>query len=319
MFGHSAMMFKKGCYIDTGDIVNGAGGGFADPGSKPDTGNQDEPEGEPAPDDGDVDDPDQRRTSKQPPEVDSAFAEMRRAKEEAERLRQQLAEYQELEKEYEEYGLKGAKSITEAVRQEKAKRAAANQNEDANFTSWLNTETRKHREAGYDELQIQTWADAQQAKYDNYKIKRELEQERSLRAKEQDERRQAEAVEQGKKVIMDAYRELRKEYPDLLPASAKSADDLVSQLDPKIVDKMVRGIPLEDAFHTVNLKKIARRLVEKNDEKDKDNNDRATFSGRGGGDSSGGTYGLTPRQQALAKENGMTNKQYAGLLKNIKK
>jgi hypothetical protein len=54
-------------------------------------------------------------------------------------------------------------------------------------------------------------------------------------------------------------------------------------------------------------------------EKIKSNLERSTSSGREKGDASTGTYGLTSRQQDLAKENGMSNKQYADLLANIKK
>lgn len=49
------------------------------------------------------------------------------------------------------------------------------------------------------------------------------------------------------------------------------------------------------------------------------NIDRSTSSGKQKGDALGGTYGLNDKQQALAKENGMTNKEYAEGLQLIKK
>lgn len=49
------------------------------------------------------------------------------------------------------------------------------------------------------------------------------------------------------------------------------------------------------------------------------NVDRSTASGRQKGGAEGGTYGLTPRQQELAKDGGMTNKEYAEILKYVKK
>lgn len=49
------------------------------------------------------------------------------------------------------------------------------------------------------------------------------------------------------------------------------------------------------------------------------NLDRSTSSGRGKGDGDGGTHGLTSNQQRLAKENGMTFKEYSDLLGQIKK
>lgn len=54
-------------------------------------------------------------------------------------------------------------------------------------------------------------------------------------------------------------------------------------------------------------------------EKIKANSGRSTSSGRGKADPDGGTYGLTAHQQKLAKENNMTNKQYAELLGQITK
>lgn len=52
-------------------------------------------------------------------------------------------------------------------------------------------------------------------------------------------------------------------------------------------------------------------------EKIKANAERSTFSGKAKQEPSGGTHGLTERQQELAKGNGMTNKEYADLLKQV--
>jgi len=49
------------------------------------------------------------------------------------------------------------------------------------------------------------------------------------------------------------------------------------------------------------------------------NIDRSTSSGRAKGDASGGTHGLTSRQQQLAEENGMTFKEYADMLSLVKR
>lgn len=54
-------------------------------------------------------------------------------------------------------------------------------------------------------------------------------------------------------------------------------------------------------------------------EKMKSNDDRSTFSGKGKSDPSGGTYGLSEHQQRLAKENGMTYKEYSELLTHVRK
>ena len=324
MFGHSTMMYRHGCYIDTGDTVNGAKGTVADPsGTSTDIDN--DPEGEPDPDNGDADDPDQqKRTSKQDPKVDAAFAEARRAKEESDRLRAQLADYQELEKEYAEYNLRGPKAIAEAVRAEKQRMSQANANEAAQFAAWIKGEVTRLRAAGYDELQIEAYVDGKEAKYEAYQLRRETAQEHEQRKREKELEKQARAQEKQEKAtemavnaVMGEYRDLRKEYPDLLPANCRTFESLMEQIDPKVRDKMMQGLTLEDAFKIVNLRKIAKREAEKSDEKDRDNADRATASGRDKGSADGGTYGLTAGQQTLAKKGGMTNKEYATLLKDI--
>lgn len=49
----------------------------------------------------------------------------------------------------------------------------------------------------------------------------------------------------------------------------------------------------------------------------KSNIDRSTSSGRSKSDAGGSTHGLTDRQQQLAAENGLSNKEYAEYLKEI--
>lgn len=51
----------------------------------------------------------------------------------------------------------------------------------------------------------------------------------------------------------------------------------------------------------------------------KANSDRSTASGKQKGEAVGGTYGLTARQQTLAEENGITYKDYAESLKQIRR
>lgn len=49
------------------------------------------------------------------------------------------------------------------------------------------------------------------------------------------------------------------------------------------------------------------------------NADRSTSSGRQSGDRTGGTFGLTPNQQSLAKDNDLTYEQYAEYLNHVKR
>ncbi|MHB8916541.1 MAG: hypothetical protein ACYC4H_00825 [Desulfocucumaceae bacterium] len=326
LFGHSAMMMRHGCYIDDAGLAGGKGGPADHQDTDIDKDDQnDDAGGETG---GDADDPDQqKRKSKQDPKVDAAFAEARRAKEEADRLKAQLADYQELEKEYEEYGLRGPKAIAEAVRAEKSKNAQANANEDAQFEAWLVQEVNKHRVSGESDLAIDAFVRGCKADYRAYKLERKQAQdeaqrkkEKELEKQEREKEKQSKAAEKVVGMVMDQYKDLRKEFPDLVPAGCKNFNELMDKVDPAIRDKMLQsGLTLEDAFHIVNRRKIAKRLAAMDDEKEKDNADRSTSSGREKGDASGGTYGLTPRQQALAKEGGMSNKEYASLIKHVKK
>jgi hypothetical protein len=52
-------------------------------------------------------------------------------------------------------------------------------------------------------------------------------------------------------------------------------------------------------------------------EKIKSNDERSTSSGRGKGDADGGTYGLNATQQSIAREGGLSFKEYAERLKPI--
>lgn len=85
----------------------------------------------------------------------------------------------------------------------------------------------------------------------------------------------------------------------------------------KFLSKSNPSITLVDVYDTyVDLVGGAEKAAI---EKIKSNSDRSTFSGKDKKDATGGTYGLTERQQNLAKENGMTFKEYSDLQAHTRK
>ena len=261
----------------------------------------DEPEGEPDGDDPEAENPDQpERTSKQPPEVDAAFAAARRAQEKAEQLERELQQFREKDAE------------TQAKQQEQA----ANQQ----VISYFQGRFQQRRDAfindGYDEgladQLARTQTDIEYARW-------EQQQEKEKAKQEAEQRTQQSAIEQAKSTVMNQYKDLKKEYPDLLPDGITNFDELIAKSDPQIIEKMQRGLLFDEAFQLVNRTKIAERDLKKQQAKAKANADRATGSGRNGGDPQGGSFGLTKHQQDLAKENGIPFKVFAQRMAMIQK
>jgi hypothetical protein len=241
--------------------------------------------GETDSDNADTDNADQQRTSKQTPEQDRAFAELRRKAEKAAQLEAQLAEYQELEKEYEEYGLKGAKAITEAVRREKQNQSAINQSEDIKFNNWIKDEIKRLHNAGYDDMVIEAYVDGKQAKYDNYKFKREIEQKEKLREREVQQKQQAEQQDKVRIQFDSDFKELQSEYPDI-----KKIEDIASSLSDeshqKLVQKLQRGYSLLDAYESVNRGAVKQKAAAAGRQKAlNDQNSKQHLKNAGGGSS----------------------------------
>lgn len=130
-FGHSAMMMKRGCFIDTGDLTSG-NGEVADStgaGDYQDTGADDDiPEGGET-DTGDTGGADnagqQDKGVKQTPEQDRAFADLRRRAEAAEKAKQRADAM--IAKQYgQSHGIHTVEQLEEAIAaQEEADRQKA--------------------------------------------------------------------------------------------------------------------------------------------------------------------------------------------------
>ena len=262
---------------------------------------EEEPEGEPDGENPETENPDQsQRTSKQPPEVDAAFAEARRAKEKAEQLERELQQYREKEAEVQ------AKQQAEATNQQVVSYFQQR------YQQRLNALVADGYDEGIADQLARTQTDQEYFRWEQQQEKEKAKQEAERRANQT-------AIEQVKATVMNQYKDLKKEYPDLVPEGITSFDELIAKTDPQIIEKMQRGLLYDEAFRLVNITKIAERDLKKQQAKAKANADRATGSGRNGGDPQGGTFGLTKRQQELAKENGISYKVYAERLAMIKK
>jgi hypothetical protein len=121
---------------------------------------------------------------------------------------------------------------------------------------------------------------------------------------EEEKAQTAESRQQAQQEIAD----LRKAFPKMTDTEYKALDSNKAFLD------MIRSsptLPLVEVYRNYRaVVKDAQKLVnERRDSK----RDRVT----GGGSDGGGTYGLTPRQQRLAREADMSNKQYAAALRQV--
>jgi uncharacterized tellurite resistance protein B-like protein len=96
------------------------------------------------------------------------------------------------------------------------------------------------------------------------------------------------------------------------------------------VDKLLKNEDFAEFYEAANPKLTFSQVYEKFNKyateaqkkaiaKIQANVDRSTSSGKGKGDPTGGTFGLTLNQQQLADDNGMTYKEYADSLKHVKK
>lgn len=310
MFGHKAMMYKKGLFIDTGDFTGGTGD-FADPQgtgdnvNDGDTANNDDTGGETGTDNGETDPADQpERKSKQPPEVDAAYAEARRAKQRAEQLERELqARDQWVAQTFgQSHGITTWQQYQAAV-------ANTMQQQQANFKQQqqdqLAYEVRQLREQGYDEAIINMHVRARQAEQ---KVE-QLEFMMRQREQQQEQQQQAQQLEQTKKMVMDDHSKLKKEYGDLVP-EAKTFEELIQQLDTAVIDRMRRGYSLEDAFIIANKAAIMKRSKDAAKQKTLNNiNGKSHLKTEGDGASEGGDINIPSETMQMYMDMGMSKKQ----------
>lgn len=280
------------------------------------------PEGEPGEGEGpeSADDPDQQqeRTSKQPPEVDAAFKRMREAEERAQRIEQDRQTEQQrrdaqIAQRFGHMGIHNEQQYWHAVEQTHQR-----QNSDWQFKQQLNQMVEQMQNEGYDEGVIAARAEAAQTRYELQQFQQRQDAERKRQEQFAAQQQQQQFIENAKSQVMHEYKNLAKDYPDLLPAGATTFEDLVPKLEPAVIQKMQMGMTLEDAFKLTHLPQVAEREAKKAAAKAQANAAKAAGSGRGGGEPSGGTYGLTADEIALVRQHNaqfpnakMTYKEFA--------
>lgn len=202
----------------------------------------------------------EERTSKQPPEVDAAFARARKAEEKAAQLEKEIMEHKEWQKK--QFGhddLAKHREETEKQTQEQFR---------ANLTEQWNThlETAKQmEEAGYDERIVAQYLEAQKASLQAQEKSSALEQRlNQIEANQERKQREQERLEQeksaneGKQILLDQHKALKSKYGDLVP-DATDFDSLIQNLGQEMVGLISNNLTMEQAFKLVNFEKIANQ------------------------------------------------------------
>ena len=320
MFGHNAMMFRRGCYIDGGP-VNGAGGDVAAPtdivddsalfedNDEPEAPVEEEPEAKPdTPKEGETETAEQskERTSKQPPEVDAAFARARKAEERAAQLERELV----------------AKQTEEARRQ--AEKATAD-NQAALDQEWNSVlqKAEQLKAAGYDEHYVGEFIENNRARIITREELKTLRQEREQERQRSEQANRQRETDYAVKSFFGEMGELRKQYGDLIPDTAGIKDDLsgffeYSKLLPEeMMAKIARGYSPTDAFVAVSYSKITSHEKSKAQKRTVANiSDRMKRGGGISSDSEGASSGVDiPVNNEMAEAFGNDPKEIAKYVK----
>jgi alanyl-tRNA synthetase len=142
---------------------------------------------------------------------------------------------------------------------------------------------------------------------------KELKDELAELKKERQANKQAtEAQKAAQERYAQEVRELRERYPDIDTVKLAENPRFKKFLDnshPKLTILQVYE-DFKELVGETEAAAIAKITA---------NTARTTASGKGGGEATGGTYGLNAKQQEIAKEAGMSFKKYAEYLEHIRK
>jgi len=269
MFGHASWMQRmtKGCYIDTGDTVNGGSEKSPDTDDTKDTdtddsldddtdddgdegddtgGETDADKGEP-----DVDaaqDDKEPKKPKQSPEFDAVAARLRKAEDRAAQLERDLQ-------------AKHAQEETEKAQKVQQDQQAKLEQE----WNGVLQEAQRMETAGYDPVVVREYVernrDSIKTRLELQELKQKLTQTEQHNAKISRQQQDAQAV----KSFFEEVGELRKEYGDLLPDTSGIKNSIegflqyTKKLPPEMMDRIARGYSPTDAFLVTNHKKLTGR------------------------------------------------------------
>lgn len=132
----------------------------------------------------------------------------------------------------------------------------------------------------------------------------------TLKQKEQQQQKEMETKQKAEEAWNVQVQEFQTKHADVDVEKLAKNEKFI-----KFLSKSNPTIPLVDVYETYI--EIIGDAEAATIDKIKSNADRSTFSGKSKADPTGGTHGLNDNQQALAKQNGMSYKEYAELLKDI--
>lgn len=141
------------------------------------------------------------------------------------------------------------------------------------------------------------------------KLEKELEKiEKDKQKQQKDQDAKVQAEESFQKQVT----EFKESFPDIDVDKLNENQKFI-----KFISNSKPGLSLKEIYENyIDLVGGAEKAAI---EKIKANDDRSTFSGKNKAEPSGGTHGLSEHQQKLAKENGMTFKEYSELLTHVRK
>lgn len=193
----------------------------------------------------------------QSPEANEAFKKMRQEKEQAENQLGRITS--ELQK---RFGITDVDQFITTLDNAQQQQAQT-QNQDE-VTAFFQQRYAQRLSAlvneGYDEgladqlARMQT--DQEYIQWERQNERTTAQQQRQQEAQESQKRQN---MDTAMKLTMEQYGELKKDYPDLLPADCQDFKTLVEQLNPKVTEKMASGYLLEDAFKLVHFDDILSR------------------------------------------------------------
>ena len=210
----------------------------------------------------------EKRTSKQTIEVDALNARTRRAEENSARLEKEINEHKEWQKK--QFGHDDLTKYRQETEKQTQEQFQAKINEQ--WQGHLNY-AEQMRAANYDETLVTQYLEDKRELLDLRQqfAKSEAErknekQERERSQKEQEQLQQEKSANEGKKLLLDEHKALKAKYGELVP-DANNFEELVQNLDPKIVELISNNrLTMDEAFRLVNGDKISQReksLVEK--------------------------------------------------------
>jgi len=297
MFGHKAMMFR-GCYESTGDLTNNGGvtGDFAASQTNDDTGTDDNAgddtggETEVDDDSASADDAtqqkdDDERTSKQPPEVDAAFAKLRREAEEAKRQLQQRDRWV-ADQFGKTHGIYTWEQYQQAVQQQQQQQQV----------QVYNQARQELADQGYDVDAISRIMEMNPA-FQNMRQQNEILQ-RQLQEQQLNQR------------LLAEYGELQKEYPDMVKKPDDISNDVWAKFD--------QGYSLLDAFESINRQALKKRAADAAKQKTLNNlGSKSHLKTEGDGSSESNDVHVPSDTLQMYMDMGMSKKQAAAYHKKL--